>query len=140
MAGKLSSPVGQRDVNGFPLANLIASGSYTLGRAARLGGRGAFDKAFKSGRTERGNALVARFVENGGVQARLGVVVPRRAIRKAVRRHRIKRLIRESFRHHKDLIPGWDIVVQARSGLDRIDNAAIAATLEQLWVDIQRHG
>lgn len=46
--------------------------------------------------------------------ARLGVTVPR-AVGKAVSRNRIKRRIREAFRHHRaELGPQWDIVLNPR--------------------------
>lgn len=45
---------------------------------------------------------------------RLGVVVAKKVIRKAVTRNRVKRIIRESFRTHQDVLVGLDIVVLLR--------------------------
>lgn len=56
----------------------------------------------------------------------------------AVRRNRIKRLIRESFRHHQHELPAVDIVVNARAGARNATNAAIVQSLEQHWQKLSR--
>ncbi len=65
-------------------------------------------------------------------------MIAKKNIRLAVQRNRSKRLIRESFRHHQDLLSGLDIVILARKGLDKLDNAAIVQLLEKLWQDLVR--
>ena len=64
---------------------------------------------------------------------RLGLAIAARIIGNAVRRNRIKRLVRESFRQHQHELPAVDIVVNARSGARDADNAAIARSLEKHW-------
>ena len=64
--------------------------------------------------------------------SRLGVVVAKKNIRRAVRRNRIKRLVREQFR----LDPfdaAIDLVVLARSGADQLDNPSVWQELDKLW-------
>ena len=70
---------------------------------------------------------------NGREVARLGLAVPKRHIRRAVARNRIKRIVRESFRHHQALLCGLDIVVLARSGASGRTNRELHARLEQTW-------
>lgn len=53
-------------------------------------------------------------------------------------RNRIKRLIRESFRHHLAELPGVDIVVITRSGLVSETNPAVARTLARHWAELDR--
>jgi ribonuclease P protein component len=65
--------------------------------------------------------------------ARLGLVVSRRAAPRAVQRNRIKRYIRESFRHHKPLLRGLDVVVLANAKAADTDSATQRTTLERLW-------
>ncbi len=77
-------------------------------------------------------------IRHGNVTPRLGLVIAKKNIRLAVQRNRSKRLIRESFRHHQDLLSGLDIVILARKGLDKLDNAAIVQLLEKLWQDLVR--
>jgi ribonuclease P protein component len=47
--------------------------------------------------------------------ARLGLAVTRR-LGKAVRRNRVKRLLREFFRRHKQQLPPGDLVIMAKKG------------------------
>jgi ribonuclease P protein component len=62
---------------------------------------------------------------------RLGITVSKQ-VGKAVRRNRVKRLVREVFRAHRGLLPpGSDIVVIARAGC-RVDSMHdVAAELAQ---------
>ncbi|WP_223351813.1 ribonuclease P protein component, partial [Escherichia coli] len=52
--------------------------------------------------------LLAR--ENGLDHPRLGLVIGKKNVKLAVQRNRLKRLIRESFRHNQETLAGWDIV------------------------------
>ena len=74
--------------------------------------------------------------ENGGRGARLGLAIARRRVRRAVDRNRIKRLARESFRHHRRLLDGLDLVVMARDGAHRRSNADIDASLRTHWTSL----
>ncbi len=71
--------------------------------------------------------------KNDRPQARLGLAVPKRQIKTAVARNRIKRLIRESFRHHQTELAGLDIVVLVRSGASRVENAVLTSDLNRQW-------
>lgn len=73
---------------------------------------------------------------NGMPHSRLGLVIAKKNVRLAVQRNRIKRIVRESFRIHKGL-PGIDIVVLARRGLDLLDNPALHTQLGQLLIQLQ---
>ncbi len=65
--------------------------------------------------------------------ARLGLAIAKKYIKKAVARNRIKRLVRESFRHHQELLAGVDIVVTCRSDASHLTNQVIQARLVQHW-------
>lgn len=68
----------------------------------------------------------------------MGLVIAKKNVRLAVQRNRAKRLMRESFRHHQQLLEGLDIVILARRDLDKLDNAALTSCLETLWQDLIR--
>ncbi|MGH1486651.1 MAG: ribonuclease P protein component [Cellvibrionaceae bacterium] len=76
-------------------------------------------------------------IPNQHSEPRLGLVIAKKHIRLAVERNRIKRLIRESFRHQQHQLSGIDAIVLARKGLDQLDNKAINNTLDKLWRKIQ---
>jgi ribonuclease P protein component len=65
------------------------------------------------------------------------MAVSTRAIGNAVRRNRLRRLIRESFRMHRHELPAVDVFVTARSPARAAPNAEIFASLRCLWQQIQ---
>ncbi|MDX1491339.1 MAG: ribonuclease P protein component [Pseudohongiellaceae bacterium] len=69
---------------------------------------------------------------------RLGLVIAKKNIAKAVARNRVKRIFRESFRHNQRLLPALDIVILARSGLGSLDNKLIRDKIERLWKDLSQ--
>ncbi len=70
-------------------------------------------------------------LRDGGF-CRLGMAVSRKVSPDAVQRNRIKRQIREAFRHEQHDLPRGDLVVVARSGAAALDNAALRAELATL--------
>ena len=64
---------------------------------------------------------------------RLGLAISRKAARNAVARNRIKRVIRESYRHWQTRLGAVDIVVLARAGIAAQPNKVLDTALEKLW-------
>ena len=64
---------------------------------------------------------------------RIGLIVSKKVIPLAVQRNRVKRLLRESFRHHLKEVTGLDIIILARRGLGSLDNKAVLDTSATLW-------
>lgn len=71
-------------------------------------------------------------------QARLGFVLAKKQIKLAVDRNRIKRIVRESFRHNKHEIAAIDLVVLGRKGLAELDNHELRAMIDALWFKLKR--
>lgn len=69
---------------------------------------------------------------------RLGLVIGKKSVKLSVERNRLKRLIRDSFRHHQALLGGLDIVVVARKGLGDLDNPELHQQFEKLWKRLAR--
>lgn len=57
--------------------------------------------------------------------ARIGFIVPKKKVRLAVERNRIKRQVREVFRKHRHRLPSLDIVFMARQHLGDLDNQGL---------------
>lgn len=70
---------------------------------------------------------------NGLGFARLAVSVPRRHVRAAVLRNRIKRIVRETFRKRQDSIAGKDCMVLVRSRVTYLDLPKLRHLLETHW-------
>ncbi|QSP95567.1 ribonuclease P protein component [Marinobacter salinisoli] len=64
--------------------------------------------------------------------ARIGLIFSKKNLKLAVQRNRIKRQVRESFRHQQQL-PALDIVVLGRQGLKDLNNQAVNKALAELW-------
>ena len=76
-------------------------------------------------------AFVLLACENASPVARIGFVLPKRRVRLAVARNRVKRIIRESFRQHQAPLAGLDIVVMARDGLATLDPATLRTAADR---------
>lgn len=64
---------------------------------------------------------------------RLGLVVAKKHLSLAVQRNRIKRLVREEFRHQQQALVGLDVIVLSRKGLDELSNQQFRHQLSQQW-------
>ncbi len=62
---------------------------------------------------------------------RLGLAVTRR-LGKAVRRNRVKRLLREFFRRHKRELPARDLVIMAKPGAKALSYQQVTMELGRL--------
>lgn len=71
--------------------------------------------------------------ENNLATARLGIVIGKRRVKKAVDRNLLRRLMRESFRHRNAELAGLDIVVLVRANLNHPDKAVITTELTKVW-------
>ena len=74
----------------------------------------------------------------GSSHSRLGIIVARKHVRRAIDRNRIKRLVRESFRHRQHEIPDLDVIVLARPGIGTLDNQQLYQQLDRLWGKLSR--
>ena len=69
---------------------------------------------------------------------RLGLVIAKKNVALAVQRNRIKRQLRDTFRHNTAFLDKLDLVVLARKDADKLDNNQLKNTIEALWHDM--HG
>jgi len=65
--------------------------------------------------------------------ARLGIIISKKASKKAVTRNRIRRQVRESFRLVATKLPNMDIVVIARHTAGSATNEDLRQCLDKLW-------
>lgn len=60
-------------------------------------------------------------------------MIAKKHVRLSVARNKIKRIIRESFRRHQEMLPGLDIVVVAERELVKLDNDGLHQCLQTYW-------
>ena len=89
-------------------------GRLTLPAQLRLRRKSDFDVAYARGRRLGDGFFTVIALRNEWGAPRLGLAVAVRVAGGAVRRNRLRRLIRESFRLHQASLPALDLVVSAR--------------------------
>ncbi len=113
---------------------LVSRAPHGFPRTARLLTKADYRQAFSAGRklSDRYFTLIV-VCRGSGAGARLGLAVSRKHVRLAVGRSRLKRLIRESFRIHRPLLPDCDVVVLPRAAAAAASSPTLRASLERLW-------
>jgi len=71
-------------------------------------------------------------------QTRLGLAISKKNVNRATNRNQIKRAIRESFRRHKNLLNGLDVVVVAHKKQIIINRKNIIESMGAHWKTISQ--
>lgn len=109
------------------------SSSYRFQKHNRLLDARSFARVFDKAARSRDRLFTVLYRDNDSDVARLGLAISKKNCRKAVDRNRIKRIIRESFRHHGDALAGLDVVVLNHPAAAAAPNPALAASLARHW-------
>jgi ribonuclease P protein component len=112
----------------------LAFSDFGFGKSLRLLNSPEFQTVFDAVEWKVSTQHILLLTRSNSLgKPRLGLVIAKRHVKKAVQRNRIKRLIRESFRLNQSKLAGVDIVVLIRPGVDMQDNAALLKQLDGLW-------
>ena len=115
--------------NETPLA-----GGQCFSRQQRLLSSPDFQRIFTEAQCKSADRyLILLACRNSYSYPRLGLAITKKKIKTAVARQRIKRLIRESFRHNKELLGGLDIVVMTQTCSQAVDNKVLFNSLKDHW-------
>lgn len=91
-----------------------------------------FSRVYQKGRFISGRFVVLHYLKRNGGQNRLGITASRK-LSGSVRRNRMKRLLRESYRLMEDQIrPGFDLVFVGRNSAVPPDLKAVFPEMAQL--------
>lgn len=102
-------------------------------RSFSLKTKAEFKRVFDHSKKINQKHLLALFIKNKMVHARLGIIVSKRVSKSAVVRNRIKRIVRESFRLNQNYLTGLDIIVIARQQCDTLDKFNLRQGIDHLW-------
>jgi ribonuclease P protein component len=109
-------------------------------RRYRLTKTDEFSSVFGFRRAIRGKLLMLHYQPrpDGMNDARLGVVVGKKLLKRAVDRNRLKRIIREQFRRVRIDLPGIDLIVRLAVKPAPFDGRLIAEDFHALLAKLQR--
>lgn len=104
-----------------------------LSKENRLRDAASFDRVFDRANRSRDRWFTVLSRSNELERARLGLAISKKNCKTAVGRNRIKRIVRESFRHHQDTLAGLDVVVMSKGAAESAANNTLFASLEAHW-------
>jgi len=109
----------------------------TFPRSVRILSTEEYDKVFANPvRASATGVLVLARKNNESQGSRLGLVIPKKILKRAVWRNRVKRIARETFRLNQHSLQNIDLVVIARPKIEDISNSELSAIFKRLWQQI----
>ena len=112
-------------------AGIVVSASARFQAAARVRAKVEFDRVFESGKRTASPMLALHRLDDGAAP-RLGLAVSRKVDPHAVGRNRIKRVLRDLFRHQRQRLGAGAYVVVARPAAAQADNDGLRSAVMQL--------
>jgi ribonuclease P protein component len=112
----------------------------TFARRYRLTKTDEFSSVFGFRRAIRGKLLMLHYQPrpDGLNDARLGVVVGKKLLRRAVDRNRVKRIVREQFRRERPNLPACDLIVRLAVKPAPLDGKLVAGDFLALLEKLRR--
>ena len=112
---------------------------YSFTKADRILKRREFIALAKSGRRLQNECFIAVFSPGRHGRSRLGITVTKK-VGGAVKRNRIKRLVREFFRLNRQFLSGeWDINIIAKNQISDITSEKAYQSLQNIFNRISRY-
>jgi ribonuclease P protein component len=114
----------------------VSAATHGFASGLRLHRPAEFKRAYAQGRRFANGQFTMHACANGAAAPRLGLSIAARVAGNSVQRNRIKRQVRESFRHQQQGLGGFDIVVGVRSGVRGIGKAELRRSVDELWQQV----
>jgi ribonuclease P protein component len=105
--------------------------SFSFEKSQRLLTKSDYNSVFTKAKKIVTGDFIVFYSENDLGFARLGLALSKKMLAKAHDRNRIKRLLREGFRH--SALPSIDIIFLARQNLAKKDNMGLTRHLRKTW-------
>lgn len=97
-----------------------------------------YSSVFAFRKAVRGRFFVLHYRPSGAVTARLGAVVAKKLVHRAVQRNFIKRMARETFRHLRAKLPPYDMVLRLNAKVETASRTELREELQQLFRRLPR--
>lgn len=105
---------------------------FALPKSSLLKKSAEFNQVYRRGNRLRGEGFALIYLNGDQADSRLGISVSRK-VGNAVRRNRIKRIMRETFRLHREIFPrSSDIVIAVRPDFSLAGMHAARASIARL--------
>ncbi len=113
--------------------NFLPTEDFSFTHRDRLLNASQFTRVFDQATKSSSEFFTILSRENSIGQPRLGIVVAKRRANRSVDRNIIKRIIRESFRSNKAILPANDFIVILKRPIKIIKRNSLRAQMETLW-------
>jgi ribonuclease P protein component len=113
------------------MPSALSPGTARFLKADRLLYRADFLRALAQGQRLHTRHFGLTLAPASAGKPRLGLVVTKR-LGKAVKRNRVRRLLREFFRRHKDRLPPEDVIIMAKKGASALDYHQVEEELSRV--------
>ena len=108
-----------------------------LGKDLRIKNPKEFSRIFSKNKSFHKPGVIMLTKQNELNQPRLGITLPKKHIKLSVKRNKIKRIIKESFRLNCKNIKNSDIVILSQRKLNSMSKHNIQETLKELWINLK---
>ena len=109
-----------------------------FGAAVRLNLRQEYEALLGSKPVGRSRRFLVHVLPNAYSIARLGIIVSKRTVPRATRRNRLKRWVREAFRHQQAQLAGLDLLVRVREDATREEGLFVRQELTRLFSSLSK--
>lgn len=107
--------------------------AFAFPRDRRLLSSKDFRRVFQDAMKKQSNGVVLLARKKKQGTARLGIIVAKRDIPKAVRRNQCKRLIRETFRLSQPSLGNFDVIIMVKRPCRTLQKEELSNILNGLW-------
>jgi len=113
-----------------------ATANFDFPRAGRLLTASDYSGVFKKSQRYSDRYWTVLVRRDEALDARLGLAIAKKRAKRAVDRNRIKRVARESFRHHRHALAGHELVVMNRDAAVSAEKVLLRRSIDSLMLKI----